>query len=85
MARRSICSIPRDGATGSVAPREGDPVTDETEFEHDFKNYLAIILGYAELLLDEMSADDPRVEDLTEIHKAATAAVALLNSHRAQS
>jgi hypothetical protein len=29
-----------------------------------------------------MPADDPRTEDLTEIHKAATAAVALLNNHR---
>jgi hypothetical protein len=57
-------------------------VTDETEFEHELKNHLAIILGYADLLLEEMSADDWRVEDLTEIHKAATAAVALLNSHR---
>lgn len=57
-------------------------MTDETEFEHELKNYLAIILGYADLLLEEIPADDPRVEDLTEIHKAATAAVALLNSHR---
>ena len=57
-------------------------MTDETEFVHDFKNYLSIILGYADLLLEEMPADDPRIEDLTEIHKAATAAVALLNNQR---
>ena len=57
-------------------------MTDDTEFVHEFKNYLSIILGYADLLLEEMPADDPRIEDLTEIHKAATAAVALLNSHR---
>jgi len=60
---------------------KGDPVTNETEFEHEFKNYLAIILGYADLLLEEMPADDPRAEDLSEIHKAATAAVVLLNNH----
>jgi signal transduction histidine kinase len=57
-------------------------VTDEAEFEHELKNHLAIILGYADLLREEMPADDPRMEDLSEIHKAATAAIALLNSHR---
>lgn len=69
-------------AIGIVATGEGHSVTDETEFEHELKNHLAIILGYADLLLEEMPADDPRTEDLTEIHKAATAAVALLNNHR---
>jgi signal transduction histidine kinase len=56
-------------------------VSDKSEFEHELKNYLAIILGYTDLLIDEMPGDDPRLEDLNEIHKAATAAVALLNSH----
>jgi hypothetical protein len=60
-------------------------VADETDFEHALKNYIAIILGYADLLLDDMAPDDPRVADLREIHKAASAAVALLNSHRGSS
>ena len=59
-----------------------DPVSDKPEFEHELKNCLAIILGYADLLIEEMPADDPRVEDLSEIHKAASAAVALLNNPR---
>ena len=37
-------------------------------------NYLAIILGFSELLLQEAAPDDPRRADLEEIHKAATAA-----------
>jgi hypothetical protein len=57
-------------------------VSDPTEFEHALKNYIAIILGYADLMLEDMPPDDPRLPDLREIHKAATAAVTLLNSHR---
>jgi signal transduction histidine kinase len=60
-------------------------VTDETHVEHALKNYLAIILGYADLLLEEMPADDPRVADLREIRNAATAATALVNSPRSSS
>ena len=55
-------------------------VADEEDFEHALKNYIAIILGYADLLLEEMAPDDPRLADLREIHKVATAAVTLLNS-----
>ena len=57
-------------------------MADDNDFEHSLKNYIAIILGYADLVLEEMSPDDPRLADIQEIHKAATAAVALLNSHR---
>jgi hypothetical protein len=57
-------------------------VADEHEFDHALKNYIAIILGYADLVLEDMAPDDPRLPDLQEIHKAATAAVTLLNSHR---
>ena len=45
---------------------------------HDFKNQLGIILGFSEILLAEAAASDPRRDDLEEIHKAATAALALL-------
>lgn len=45
---------------------------------HDFKNHLGVILGFSEILLAEAAASDPRRGDLEEIHKAATAALALL-------
>jgi signal transduction histidine kinase len=51
---------------------------DDDKSRHDFKNQLGIILGFAELLLAEAAADDPRRGDLEEIHKAATAALDLL-------
>ena len=53
-------------------------MTDDDKSRHDFKNQLAIIRGFAEILLDEAVAGDPRRPDLEEIHKAAVAALALL-------
>jgi signal transduction histidine kinase len=54
-------------------------MTDSHEVEHTLKNYLAIILGFSEILLQEASPDDPRLDDFREIHKAAQAAVRLVN------
>ena len=45
---------------------------------HDFKNQLAIIHGFAELLLAEAAVDDPRRGDFQEISKAAVSALDLL-------
>ena len=55
-------------------------MTKPRELEHTLKNYLAIILGFSELLLQDAAPDDPRREDLEEIHKAATAAVDLVSA-----
>ena len=51
---------------------------DPDKSRHDFKNQLAIIRGFAEILLAETDATDPRHRDLEEIHKASVAALALL-------
>jgi signal transduction histidine kinase len=53
-------------------------MTDDDKSRHDFKNQLAIIRGFAEILLAEAAAGDPRRRDLEEIYKAATAALDLL-------
>ncbi len=50
----------------------------DDKLRHDFKNHLGIILGFAESLLDDAPARDPRRADLEEIHRAATAALDLL-------
>ena len=55
-------------------------MTNPRELEHALKNYLAIILGFSELLLQEAAQDDPRREDYEEIHKAATAAVRIVST-----
>ena len=47
--------------------------------EHALRNHLAIVIAFCELLLADAPAEDPRTLDLHEIHKAATAAMRLLN------
>jgi two-component system, cell cycle sensor histidine kinase and response regulator CckA len=44
---------------------------------HDFNNVLTAIFGYADLLLDQIAAEDPRRADVQEIRKAAERAAAL--------
>lgn len=57
----------------------GLPRIDEhSDTEHALRNYLAIVLGYAELLLQDAADDDPRRDDYEEIRRAAVAAVQLI-------
>ena len=44
---------------------------------HDFNNLLTAILGYCNLMLDEIPPDDPLRPDLQEIHSAGERAAAL--------
>jgi two-component system cell cycle sensor histidine kinase/response regulator CckA len=44
---------------------------------HDFNNLLTVILGFCELLLAGVGADDPHRFDITEIQKAGTRAAKL--------
>ena len=52
----------------------------ERKFVHDMKNMLGIVIGYSNLLLDEMPADDPRRGDVDEIRKAGDKALVLLDT-----
>jgi signal transduction histidine kinase len=45
---------------------------------HELKNQLGIVLGFSELLMQEMGRDDPRRADIEEIHTAAARALALV-------
>ena len=49
-------------------------MTDSRVFVHDMKNFLGIIIGFSNLLLDELPAEDPRRADLDEIRKAGEGA-----------
>jgi hypothetical protein len=51
---------------------------DDDKIRHDFKNQLAVIRGFAEILTAEAAANDPRRPDFEEIHRAAIAALSLL-------
>jgi hypothetical protein len=53
-------------------------MTRDDKSRHDFKNQLAIVLGFSEILLAEAAEDDPRRGDFKEIHTAAIAAMDLL-------
>ena len=53
-------------------------MADDDKSRHDFKNQLAIIRGFSEILLAEAAAGDPRRRDLEEIHKAAVTALDLV-------
>lgn len=62
--------------TPRLAPRT-DPRDDE-KIRHDFKNQLAIIRGFSEILMAEAAPADPRRPDFAEIHTAAVRALELL-------
>lgn len=55
-------------------------MTNSADLRHTLTNYLAIILGFSELLLQGLAADDQRRADLEQIHNAATAALRLVTS-----
>ncbi len=44
---------------------------------HDFNNLLSVILGYSQLLLEQLDPLDPRRPDITEIHRAGESAAGL--------
>jgi len=47
-------------------------------WRHDIKNQLGIVLGYAELILQDLDETHPLRADLNEILKAAQQAMALV-------
>jgi signal transduction histidine kinase len=54
-----------------------NPLT-SSRWRHDITNQLGIILGFAELLLDEMEPGDARRADIKEIASAAQKALDLI-------
>jgi signal transduction histidine kinase len=53
-------------------------MTGDRQFVHDLKNMLGIVIGYSNLLLDELPEQDARRTDVDEIRKAGEAALALV-------
>lgn len=50
----------------------------DAHWRHDLKNQLGIVLGYAELILQELDQSNPMRADVEEIMKAAEHAVRLV-------
>ena len=53
---------------------------DVEKWRHDLKNQLGIVVGFSELLLNEMEAADPHRADVVEIHSAAQRALDLVTA-----
>jgi len=51
----------------------------ENAVVHQFRNHLAVVISFADLLLLEMPAGDPHRKDVLEILKAATSAMAMVS------
>jgi hypothetical protein len=45
---------------------------------HQLRNHLAVVITFAELLLQELPGDDPHRADVMEIRKAGIAAMNLI-------
>ena len=45
----------------------------DSETEHAIKNHIAVIVGFSELLLAQIEAEDSRHGDVQEIYRAARA------------
>ena len=48
----------------------------EDELVHFLKNQLSIVLGFSDLMLEELDATHPNRHDIEEIRSAAAAAIA---------
>ena len=72
-AREGHMTAPVSQTVGATRPRSA-----ESKATHDLKNQLGIILGFSELLLADMTADDPRRPDVTEIRTATLSAMQLV-------
>jgi hypothetical protein len=58
-----------------TAPLDGDQ---NAVLLHQFRNKLSIIVGFCDLLLNDLPAADPKKAEVTEIRRAGLAAIALL-------
>lgn len=52
----------------------------DVDFDHTLRNQVAIVVGYCDLLLDEVPPDSPLRHDLLEMQKAATTAMDMLRA-----
>jgi signal transduction histidine kinase len=59
--------------------------TPDARWRHDLKNQLGIVLGFAELLLQDLDEKHPLRADIEEILKAGERAMGLVESVEEQS
>jgi hypothetical protein len=54
------------------------PELSDDQVLHQLKNHIAIIVGFTDLLLADVTGDERRAADLREVHTAARQAMAIL-------
>jgi hypothetical protein len=59
-------------------PPPADEIARHDPILHAFQNHLSAIVGFCDLLLRELSEDDPKRADVLEMQKAGHAAIQLL-------
>lgn len=64
--------------TDDLAGAPPDRSDEDDRLAHEFKNHMAVVVGFCDLLLTELPPDHPLRNDLEQIHLASHAAVALL-------
>jgi hypothetical protein len=67
---------------GGAGRRKVPRMSHSRLFVHDMKNHLGIIIGYSNLLLEELPLEDSHRADIDEIRKAGEAALALIERWR---
>ena len=55
-----------------------DDAAQESPLVHQLKNHLSIVIGFCDLLLEDMAQDDPKRGDIQEMRKAGQAALELI-------
>jgi hypothetical protein len=56
-----------------------EPTQSFDRWLHDVRNQLSIILGFSEILLQELDGQDAKRSDIQEIHTAAERAMAAIS------
>ena len=65
-------------AAGEAAVnRDGEPIDPARILIHDFRNLLAVIVNYSELIADETNDPEAVKADIQEVRSAAERAIAL--------
>ena len=64
----------------AILPKTDHDRRADAKTRHDFKNQFAIILGFSELLLENMGDDDPRKPDVVEVRAATLNALQMVRA-----
>ena len=63
--------------TDSMEPQP-DQIADDASVLHQLKNHIAVVIGFCDLLLRDLSEDDPNRADILKMRETGHDAMALL-------